>query len=70
VEEINQVVQANAASAEEAAAAAEEMTAQCEAMKEYIRELSAVVGEAKQRMLDLVSGRKKDRLELPGQRCQ
>ena len=66
VEEINQVVQANAASAEEAAAAAEEMTAQCEAMKEYIRELSAVVGEAKQRMPDLVSGRKKDRLELPG----
>lgn len=44
IEEIHQVVQGNAASAEEAAAAAEQMTAQCEAMRSFIRELSDVIG--------------------------
>jgi methyl-accepting chemotaxis protein len=45
IAEINKVVQENAASAEEAAAAAEEMTAQSEAIKQYVRELAAVIGE-------------------------
>jgi methyl-accepting chemotaxis protein len=65
VEEISNVVQGNAASAEEAAAAAEEMTAQCEAMNQYIRELSAVVGEAQESMFERLSLSKKGRLELP-----
>ena len=45
IAEINKVVQGNAAFAEESAAAAEEMTAQSEAMKQYVRELTAVIGE-------------------------
>jgi ABC-type transporter Mla subunit MlaD len=45
ISEINAVVRNNAASAEEAAAAAAQMTTQCAAMKQYIRELAAVVGE-------------------------
>jgi methyl-accepting chemotaxis protein len=41
--EINQVVQNNASAAEEAAAAAEEMTSQAVAMKQYVRELEALI---------------------------
>ena len=44
VDEISSVVQANAASAEQAAAAAEQMNAQCEAMKDYLKELSNIIG--------------------------
>ena len=65
MEEINHVVQGNAASAEEAAAAAQQMTAQCEAMKQYIRELACVVGENEQGLLDRLSRSKKNRLKLP-----
>jgi len=45
MEDIYRVVQSNAASAEEAAAAAEQMSAQSQAMKGYIRDLAAVIGE-------------------------
>lgn len=65
MEEIHHVVQGNAASAEQAAAAAQEMTAQCEAMKEFIRELSAVVGETGNSVLERFFRFKKNRLELP-----
>lgn len=65
IEEINQVVQGNAASAEEAAAAAEEMAAQCEAMKQYIRELSAVVGETQEREFSQLSISRQDQIKLP-----
>ncbi|MBW2560938.1 MAG: MCP four helix bundle domain-containing protein [Deltaproteobacteria bacterium] len=44
IEKINRVVQENAARAEEGAAA-EEITAQSEAMKEYVLKLAAVIGE-------------------------
>jgi len=66
VDEINQVVQSNASSAEQAAAAAEEMNAQCEAMKDYLRELSAVIGtdgKTDSSLRGLVS--RNDRLNLP-----
>ncbi len=65
MEEIHHVVQGNAASAEEAAAAAQQMTAQCEAMKQFVRELSAVVGEDGVNFLDRISGSKKNHLKLP-----
>jgi len=45
VREINKVDQENAACAEEAAAAAEEMNAQSAAMKRYVSELAAVIGQ-------------------------
>ncbi|OGP49980.1 MAG: hypothetical protein A2Y79_14805 [Deltaproteobacteria bacterium RBG_13_43_22] len=41
--EINRIVQNNASSAEEAAAAAEELTSQAVAMKQYVRELEALI---------------------------
>ena len=65
MEEINHVVQENAASAEEAAAAAEEMTAQCEAMKQYIRDLSAVVENIEETESMASSYSRPDRLKLP-----
>jgi hypothetical protein len=43
---MEKVVQQNAASAEESASASEEMTAQAEQMKEFVYELSALVGGA------------------------
>jgi len=45
IDEINKVVQDNAARAEEGAAATEEISAQSEAMKQYILELAVVIGE-------------------------
>ena len=45
IDEINRVVHENAARAEEGATATEEITAQSEAMKQYILELAAVIGE-------------------------
>ncbi|MEE9912340.1 MAG: MCP four helix bundle domain-containing protein [Deltaproteobacteria bacterium] len=68
MEEIHHVVQENAASAEEAAAAAEEMTAQCEAMKQYIRDLSAVVEniEETESLVSSYSRQDRPKLPLPG----
>ncbi len=65
MKEINHIVQANAASAEQAAAAAEEMTAQCEAMRQYIRDLSVVTGEMQENELLASSFSRSDRLKLP-----
>ncbi len=66
VDDISHVVQANAASAEQAAAAAEEMSAQCEAMKDYVRELSAVVGRhVHMKTLSAAGLSGDDRLKLP-----
>jgi methyl-accepting chemotaxis protein len=45
IDEINRVVQENAANAEEGAAASEELTTQSEVMKDYVRELAAIIGE-------------------------
>jgi methyl-accepting chemotaxis protein len=56
IEDIQHVVQGNAASAEEAAAAAEQMTAQCEAMRLFIEELAAVVGDDAAATPDHLSG--------------
>ncbi|MCU0578933.1 MAG: methyl-accepting chemotaxis protein [Desulfobacterota bacterium] len=42
--EMDRVVQNNAANAEESASASEEMNAQAESMKEYVRDLVAIVG--------------------------
>lgn len=65
MEEIHHVVQGNAASAEEAAAAAQQMTAQCEAMKQFVRELSDVVGEDRMNFIDRISAGKENHLVLP-----
>jgi len=65
MEEINHIVQANAASAEQAAAAAEEMTAQCEAMRQYIRDLSDVIGKMQENEPPALSFPRSDRLNLP-----
>ncbi len=65
IEEIHQVVQQNAASAEEAAAASQQMSAQCEAMKQYIRELSAVIGFEERAVRLSVTSSQDDRLKLP-----
>ncbi len=45
IADISRVVQNNSTAAEQAAAAAEEMTAQAESMKQYVRELTALLGE-------------------------
>lgn len=65
MEEINHIVQENAASAEQAAAAAEEMTAQCEAMRQYIRDLSDVVGQITGGEAPVLSFSRSDRPKLP-----
>ncbi len=66
VDEISHVVQANASSAEQAAAAAEEMSAQCEAMKDHLKELSAVVGADGKADASLTPiAPSEDRLNLP-----
>ncbi len=65
MEEINYIVQANAASAEQAAAAAEEMTAQCEAMRHYIRDLSVVIGKMQENEPLALSFSRSDRPKLP-----
>jgi methyl-accepting chemotaxis protein len=44
ITEMDRVVQQNAANAEESASASEEMNAQAESMKEYVRDLVAIVG--------------------------
>ncbi len=49
VGEMDKVVQKNAATAEESASAAEEMNAQAVQMKEFVRELLAVIGGQKSR---------------------
>lgn len=67
IEEIHQVVQQNAASAEEAAAASQQMSAQCEAMKQYVRELSAVIGETQANFSSYAPSRRKDLLKLSAQ---
>lgn len=59
VNEIDKVVQQNAANAEESAAASEEMNAQAEQMKVYVEELAAIVGGSTGRK---AGGRKKSRL--------
>lgn len=64
MEGIHHVVQENAASAEGAAAAAEEMTAQCETMKQFIRELLEVVGKSGSGILDRLSGVEQQRPAL------
>lgn len=65
IEEIQQVVQQNAASAEEAAAAAQQMSAQCAAMKQYIHELSAVIGVEARTALPSIISSQAGRLKLP-----
>ncbi|MFO7568765.1 MAG: hypothetical protein R6W75_03125, partial [Smithellaceae bacterium] len=64
MEEINHVVQGNAASAEEAAAAAQQMSAQCEAMKMYVQELACVIGETNGGKPLSLSSRRPDPLNL------
>jgi methyl-accepting chemotaxis protein len=64
IEEIYQVVQQNAASAEEAAAASQQMSAQCEAMKQYISELSAVIGVEARSVRSSVTTPRDGRLKL------
>jgi methyl-accepting chemotaxis protein len=48
ITEMDRVVQKNAANAEESASASEEMNAQAESMKEYVRDLVAIMGGSSQ----------------------
>ena len=64
VKEVNNVDQENAACAEEAASAAEEMNAQSTAMKRYISELAAVIGQNGIRNGSSTEGRKHFKMKL------
>jgi methyl-accepting chemotaxis protein len=64
VREINKVDQENAACAEEAAAAAEEMNAQSAAMKRYVSELAAVIGQNGTSVGSSSAGRKRFGMKL------
>lgn len=64
VKEVNNVDQENAACAEEASSAAEEMNAQSTAMKRYISELAAVIGQNGIRNGSFTEGRKPFRMKL------
>ena len=64
VKEVNNVDQENAACAEETASAAEEMNAQSTAMKRYISELAAVIGQNGIRNGSSTEGRKHFKMKL------
>ena len=57
ITEMDQVVQQNAANAEESASAAEEMSAQAEQLKEYVDELVVMVMGKKMRQPGLQNQR-------------